>query len=215
MAVFSNGLPGRLCGFGVLLVAACSLLYAVPPEITGGDFLSDTTGTNLQAVRTWETSGPFDVSIFDPDAGQLTVDIRVGGPLGGLKGGGVGQPVPSGAILDYFLRFLSGITPGATWVEITASDGANTVTRYINFEITSHLNPPQGEIFEIGRDDEDYHFLVMITDPTPDRDVPQPGQAFFYVGRYRRVNGRVNYGTSSFAVFRTPENGDCPVKGPN
>ena len=35
MAVFSNGLPGRLCGFGVLLVAACSLLYAAPPEITG------------------------------------------------------------------------------------------------------------------------------------------------------------------------------------
>ena len=42
-----------------------------------------------------------------------------------------------------------------------------------------------------------------------DRDIPQPGQAFFYVTRYRRGGTLSEYGWASTDEPRRAGNGDC------
>lgn len=149
-----------------LMAPAATPLWAAPPQITGGPWLVASIGTAPQSITAWDTSETYPLTVFDPDSNQtLAIDLRVGGPLGGVIGGFVGLLTSSGDPIDFEPQFIAGIVPGTSWLEISATDGTSRVTRFINFDIGPHPNPPQGEIFRVGRDTEPYHFLVLITDP--------------------------------------------------
>ena len=88
-------------GFFLLVSClACSAgaLFGAPPEITGGDYLSESAGVNEQVVPAYTTTDPYAVTIYDPDPdGLVSLSITIGGPLGGVKGGSDGMLIPSGS----------------------------------------------------------------------------------------------------------------------